>query len=368
MTDSPRSPTDSHMDCPFCHECSSFSDGFLQDESHIMEMDPIQNLWCELEAEREQREAVEDRVEELAHELYAQRMATSVVTEALDKIMDRFRQNLRVELERCNTRCDRLDDESGKCFDELSKLDQLVRDLHSERDIHQHTMSELRMGINQLKVKVEKDESEIDVANLKDIKDIWSEIESLKETMELNMERFDVEMTESNREMKQARGELCSELQRCSEQCVDNKICCVQTRDLVDTCEKRVALLAVDVREQEQIFSGMNESLRMALRQDTERLGSEMTTMSEQITDLRKELEFPELDDVDLPCKGEKVDMQCKNENVDLDYKTKSNDDVPWQLMKRISGKAIELSDKKWNVNFLTTAGVKNSLRRAGMV
>jgi len=100
--------------------------------------------------------------------------------------------------------------------------------------------------------------------------ELWGVVEGLMKSTEL----ITVEMTKTGDQMKvhnehymQGLTDLRIDVEqiakRCNEECISNRICCIQAQDLFDRCERGVAFTALQMKEQaDKLFSKI-ESLRL---------------------------------------------------------------------------------------------------------
>jgi len=174
----------------------------------------------------EQRETANKQFEVLLNEvhtqetlLYSQTMATSAMAEALDEQMLELRKNVRTELARCSEQCDQLQNETTLSRMERDReLEVLFNELHTQKNfLHAQTMASSAMG-----------------------------------------EAFDKHMFGLRKNVR-------AELTRCYtdiEQLKATKADKLEIVNLSDRCEKGVAFMALELKEQADLLLSNIESLR----------------------------------------------------------------------------------------------------------
>lgn len=221
--------------------------------------------------DREQREIGHEQLEVVLNELHtqsdllhAQTMANSAMAKFFDKQMLELRMNVRKELTRFYEHYGLLQNETKSCV--------------KQYDEYPQTLANLVTDVEQLKAtKVDKCEITNQTDDVNFVEELRSTMESLKEniesiTVEMNkrsdqmnvhIEQCSKQCTQGLTELKNDVDQLRIETKKCNEQCTNNDFFCVQAQNLVDQCDKGVALMALQMKEQADILFGTIESFRL---------------------------------------------------------------------------------------------------------
>jgi len=205
----------------------------------------------------------------LFEEMYAQKNlmnaqieASTVLANAFGKQMCDFRREVCAELSRSDEKCVRPQNEQS----------------NAEHKEHAQTLGNLVIDVEQLKATM-ADRFELvnkpDDVNSEAFREFWSAIEDLRENMDLiagdmtmtsdkMIAKCKEQCTQCIGDFKVDVEQLRSEAKKCNEQCINNTICCLETRDLVERCERGIAFAALEFQEQrDKLFSNV-ENLKLA--------------------------------------------------------------------------------------------------------
>lgn len=261
----------------------------------------LQAVWKRIEVDREHREMEHELLEVLLKEihtqknlLHAQTMASSAMAEALDKQMLEIRQSIHSELIRCCEKYDQLKSETRwnrievdqQCEMWQKQFEVLLNEVHTQKtSLHAQTMAtsavaeafdekilELRADVfsevTRCSMQCDKVQNETTRSRMdrdRELEGLLNELHSQKNFLHAQTMASSAMGEAFDRQMFGLRKNVGAELTRCHtdiEQLKAMKADKFEIANVADRCEKGVAFMALELKEQADLLLSTIEDLR----------------------------------------------------------------------------------------------------------